>query len=137
MPYDHPDYSLKYLTRCIERKIRVDNVHRQRSEVQASLRSRGLALPAGVTDDTAGGSTGEGGNGGHAHHEMMDDNMYAVPGFTGKSPPRSPIRQNQQKGSRKSTRGSDSPKEKPRKSSTSPRDDKGSKPDARWRQERM
>eukprot|EP00971_Amphidinium_carterae_P237664 4718181-Amphidinium_carterae.1 len=29
MPYDHPDYSLKYLTRCIERKIRVDNVHRQ------------------------------------------------------------------------------------------------------------
>eukprot|EP00971_Amphidinium_carterae_P100797 1994326-Amphidinium_carterae.1 len=91
MPYDHPDYSLKYLTRRIERKIRVDNVHRQRSEVQASLRSRGLALPAGVNDDTAGGTAGEGGTGGHASHELMDDDMYAVPGFTGKSPPRSPI----------------------------------------------
>eukprot|EP00971_Amphidinium_carterae_P266412 5284885-Amphidinium_carterae.1 len=48
------------------------------------------------------------------------------PGFTGKSPPRSPIRQNQPKGSKKSPRGSklNSPKEKPRKLSTSPRDDK-------------
>eukprot|EP00971_Amphidinium_carterae_P147596 2925081-Amphidinium_carterae.1 len=60
---------------------------------------------------------------------MVDDDMYAAPGFTGKSPPRSPVHQNQQKGSKKSPRGSNSPKEKPRKSSTSPRDEKGSKSD--------
>eukprot|EP00971_Amphidinium_carterae_P050472 993955-Amphidinium_carterae.1 len=54
----------------------------------------------------------------------MDDDMYAVPGFTGKSPPRSPTRQKQPKGSKKSPRGSNSPKEKPRKPSTSPRDDR-------------
>eukprot|EP00971_Amphidinium_carterae_P229199 4546959-Amphidinium_carterae.1 len=57
LPHEHPDYSLKYLARCIERKIRVDNVHCQRSEVQASLRSRGLALPAGVIDDVAAAET--------------------------------------------------------------------------------
>eukprot|EP00971_Amphidinium_carterae_P171528 3400318-Amphidinium_carterae.2 len=52
LSYEHPpDYSLKYLAQCIERKIRVDSVQHHRSEVQASLRSRGLALPAGVNDD--------------------------------------------------------------------------------------
>eukprot|EP00971_Amphidinium_carterae_P297334 5906976-Amphidinium_carterae.1 len=61
---------------------------------------------------------------------MLDDDMYAVPGFTGEPSPRSPNRQGQQKGSRlKSPRDSESPKGKPRKTSTSPREDQGSKPD--------
>eukprot|EP00971_Amphidinium_carterae_P203688 4042451-Amphidinium_carterae.1 len=61
---------------------------------------------------------------------MLDDDMYAVPGFTGKPSPRSPNRQGQQKGSRlKSARDSESPKGKPRKTLTSPREDQGSKPD--------
>eukprot|EP00971_Amphidinium_carterae_P033528 660190-Amphidinium_carterae.1 len=51
LPYEHANYFLVYLARCIERKIRVDSVQRHRSELQASLRSRGLALSAGAIDD--------------------------------------------------------------------------------------
>eukprot|EP00971_Amphidinium_carterae_P106268 2104898-Amphidinium_carterae.1 len=50
LPYELQDRSLIYLTRFTESKIRTDIVHRQRSEVQASLRSRGMALAATMTD---------------------------------------------------------------------------------------
>eukprot|EP00971_Amphidinium_carterae_P129319 2561454-Amphidinium_carterae.1 len=134
LPYEHPDYSLKYFARCIERRIRVDNVQRHGSEVQASLRSRGLVLPAGVIDDCgadAGVSTvpNEVGNFDHDPSDLLDDELYAVPGFTGKPMPKSPARKGQQRGSRlKSPRNSESPRERPQKPSTSRRESQGSKP---------
>eukprot|EP00971_Amphidinium_carterae_P065667 1301585-Amphidinium_carterae.1 len=56
--------------------------------------------------------------------------MYAIPGFTGKPFTKGTNRQSQQMGSKsKSPRDPESPKGKPRKSSTSPREDRASKPD--------
>eukprot|EP00971_Amphidinium_carterae_P218007 4327999-Amphidinium_carterae.1 len=120
LPYEHPDYSLKHLARW----IRVDNVQRHRSEIQASFRSRGLALPAGVIDD--GGADAELNTvpndiGGVEHDalDLLDDDLYAVPGFTGRPMPKSPTRKGQQKASRlKSPRNSESPREKPQKRKT-------------------
>eukprot|EP00971_Amphidinium_carterae_P320382 6368367-Amphidinium_carterae.1 len=62
------------------KRIRVDNVQRHRSEIQASFRSRGLALPAGVIDD--GGADSElntlpSDNGGVEHDvlDLLDDDL--------------------------------------------------------------
>eukprot|EP00971_Amphidinium_carterae_P241266 4790646-Amphidinium_carterae.2 len=77
LPYEHPDYSLKYIARCIEHGV----------DIEVST------VPNEVGDIE------------HDPTNLLDDDLYAVPRFTGRSP-----------------------REKPQKPSTSARESQGTKP---------
>eukprot|EP00971_Amphidinium_carterae_P250311 4969013-Amphidinium_carterae.2 len=73
----------------------------------------------------------------HDALDLLDDDLYAVPDFTGRPMPKSPARKGQQKASRlKSPRNSESPREKPQKPETFDFTQRKSGSETKWCKER-